>query len=507
MIAPVSWVNKAASSFPLLLVLFDLQYDGACGANTEVDKHLEMGKKLLAAGQLADALSHYHAAVEGDPGSYLTYYKRATVYLAMGRSKAALPDLSRVIELKPDFTAAQLQRGNVFLKQGKLEEAQQDFLAVLASHPGDEEAAAQMSRALELQRMWEEARSLHEWGDHQGAVSFLDKIVDSCPWDSDVRELRADCHERLGSLGKAIQDLKPTTKLRNDNTAAHLRISRLHYSLGEQDDSLAEIRECLKLDPDHQECFAHYRKVKKLCRQLEAAESLIAESRYEEAVAKLEAVKSTEASVAVYGVRADERICHCLSKSEERTVDAVRVCSLVLDRDPDNVNALRDRAEAHIASEQYEEAVADYERARGVDENAPGVREGLEKAQKLLKQSQRRDYYKILGVKRSAKKQEIVKAYRKLAQQWHPDNFQSESEKKKAEKHFIDIAAAKEVLTDPEKRSKFDAGEDPLDPESQQGGGGNPWQRGGGGGGGWHPFPGGFNPFGSGGPQFKFHFN
>lgn len=50
---------------------------------------------------------------------------------------------------------------------------------------------------------------------------------------------------------------------------------------------------------------------------------------------------------------------------------------------------------------------------------------------------------------RNARKQEIIKAYRKLASQWHPDNFQSEEEKKKAEKKFIDIAAAKEVLTDP----------------------------------------------------------
>ena len=60
-----------------------------------------------------------------------------------------------------------------------------------------------------------------------------------------------------------------------------------------------------------------------------------------------------------------------------------------------------------------------------------------------------------------------MKAYRKLAQKWHPDNFKEGDEKKSAEKKFIDIASAKEVLTDPEKRQKFDAGEDPLDPESQ----------------------------------------
>lgn len=58
---------------------------------------------------------------------------------------------------------------------------------------------------------------------------------------------------------------------------------------------------------------------------------------------------------------------------------------------------------------------------------------------------------------RSANKQEIIKAYRKLAQQWHPDNFQSEADKKEAEKKFIDIASAKEVLTDPGRKMSGDS--------------------------------------------------
>ncbi len=39
-------------------------------------------------------------------------------------------------------------------------------------------------------------------------------------------------------------------------------------------------------------------------------------------------------------------------------------------------------------------------------------------------------------------------AYKKLAMQWHPDKFQDEEDKKAAEKKFMDIAAAKEVLLD-----------------------------------------------------------
>jgi DnaJ family protein C protein 3 len=51
---------------------------------------------------------------------------------------------------------------------------------------------------------------------------------------------------------------------------------------------------------------------------------------------------------------------------------------------------------------------------------------------------------------RNASKQQILKAYRKLAVKWHPDKYE-DSDKKQAEKMFIDIAAAKEVLTDPGK--------------------------------------------------------
>ena len=49
---------------------------------------------------------------EGDPDNFLTYFKRATVLLAMGRSKSALPDLDRVLELKPDFFQVAVQFDN-----------------------------------------------------------------------------------------------------------------------------------------------------------------------------------------------------------------------------------------------------------------------------------------------------------------------------------------------------------------------------------------------------------
>uniref|UniRef100_A0A8C8K6A1 DnaJ homolog subfamily C member 3 n=1 Tax=Oncorhynchus tshawytscha TaxID=74940 RepID=A0A8C8K6A1_ONCTS len=486
-------LSGVLSSLSLLCVILDLQLDGVLGAtHVEIEQHLEMGRKLLAAGQLAEALSHYHSAVEGDSKNYLTYYKRAAVFLAMGKSKSALPDLTRAIQLKPDFLAARLQRGNIFLKQGNTQEAREDFEAVLQRSPDQDEAQNQLMRANELEELQEEAHAAHHRGDYSTTITVLDRVVELSPWDPESRELRAECYIRLGDPRKAIQDLTPTTRLRNDNRGAFLKLSTLHYDLGEHQESLGHVRECLKLDQDDKECLSRYKQVKKLSKQLDSAEEHIQEERYQDAIDKYESVMRTEPNVLYYTNKAKERICFCLVKMPAMAID---ICSEAHQRDPRNINILRDRAEAFILNQDYEKAVEDYQEAREFDMENNEIREGLERAQKLLKLSRKRDYYKILGVNRSANKQEIIKAYRKLAQQWHPDNFREESEKKEAEKRFIDIASAKEVLTDPEMRQKFDSGEDPLDPESQQGGGQ--------GGQGW-PFH--FNPFESGGNyHFKFH--
>jgi curved DNA-binding protein len=64
-----------------------------------------------------------------------------------------------------------------------------------------------------------------------------------------------------------------------------------------------------------------------------------------------------------------------------------------------------------------------------------------------------KDYYKTLGVEKNASQDEIKKAFRKLALKYHPDKNKGNKE---AEKKFQEISEANEVLSDPEKRKKYE---------------------------------------------------
>ncbi len=76
------------------------------------------------------------------------------------------------------------------------------------------------------------------------------------------------------------------------------------------------------------------------------------------------------------------------------------------------------------------------------------------------------DYYKILGIAKGATDNEIKTAYRKLAVQWHPDKNKTPE----AEKKFKELSSAYAVLSDPQKRQKYDQ----FGHAAFQHGGGNP---------------------------------
>lgn len=146
------------------------------------------------------------------------------------------------------------------------------------------------------------------------------------------------------------------------------------------------------------------------------------------------------------------------------------------------------------------------------------VQRDLREAKKQLKMSKRKDYYKILGLedrKPDVSENDIKKAYKKAALKWHPDRWSSKSQEEQdnATAMFKEAGEAVSVLSDPQKKRRYDNGEDLEDMQGMGGhdvdvnnifnmffGGGMGGGMGGMGGGGFHSHGGGF-------PQGGFNFS
>ena len=164
-------------------------------------------------------------------------------------------------------------------------------------------------------------------------------------------------------------------------------------------------------------------------------------------------------------------------------------CAEALQLVPNSLAGLLYQAQTAIDEDRFEDAIRTLD---SVKEHHPGSQEAQslhQKAQTLLKRSKQKDYYKVLGVIRDADDRTIKRAYRQLIKLHHPDKAHSQGvSKEQAEKKMASINEAYEVLSDSELRTRFDNGDDPNDPESQQRG---------------HPFQG--SPFGH-GQQQQFFF-
>lgn len=126
---------------------------------------------------------------------------------------------------------------------------------------------------------------------------------------------------------------------------------------------------------------------------------------------------------------------------------AIADCTRALQLDPSYLKARKTKARALGESGSWEEALREYKDIAETNPSEPGIMKDVRHAEMELKKSQRKDYYKILGVEKDASDADIKKAYRKLAIIHHPDKNPDDEQ---AAERFKDIGEAYETLSDPQ---------------------------------------------------------
>ncbi|CAL4971892.1 unnamed protein product [Urochloa decumbens] len=425
-------------------------------------------------------------AQEGQEKDPATLFARASEMMNLRKYDGALGLLNAVLEVDPNHSEAYRQRASVLLHKCRYKEAESDYNKYLELNPGTASVEKELSQLLQAQNSLQSAYGQFDSGDFSKVLEYINKIVlVFSPGCLKAKLLKAKALLALKDYSSVISETGFILKEDEDNLDALLLRGRAYYYLADHDVASRHYQKGLRLDPEHSDLKKAYFGLKNLLKKTKSAEDNAAKGKLRVSAEDYKTALAMDPDHTAYNVHLYLGLCKTLVKLG-RGKEAISSCTEALNIDSDLVDALTQRGEAKLLSEDWEGAVQDLKEAAQKSPQDMGIREALMRAEKQLKLSKRKDWYKILGISKTASAAEIKRAYKKLALQWHPDK--NVDNREEAENMFREIAAAYEVLGDEDKRVRYDRGED-VD-EMNMGGGG-----------------GGFNPFGGGGQQYTFHFD
>lgn len=471
-------------------------------ADVPVSQLIKDASVKLATGNTQEALTYFDVAIARDPKNYLTYFRRGAAYLQLGKAAQAQHDFDKVLEIKPGFQGALEQRAKIHARKANWVAARKDYEAA--------GKAAEVAELEEAQGAAVLAMEAAEKGDWDTCIQNAGVAIMVAGAAYDIRKTRARCRFEKGEVVEGISDLQHLLQINTGDTSPYLQSSAMSfYSLGETDKGIHHVARCLQSDPDSKKCMKLRRREKNMDKTIRKARQLFEKKQYV-ATAKLLVPRGDEPGLlqevkddfndyvkegyiyksAPQGLYAQlvEMACEAYSEQTNKLDKATPYCTEALTYNPHSLPALLNRAQRELAADDFEAALRTLDLAKEHHGQTSKLQDLHHKAQLALKRSKTKDYYKVLGVSRDADERMIKKAYRKLTKTLHPDKASVHGmSPEEAQKKMAAVNEAYEVLSDPELKARFDNGDDPNNPEQQQGG---------------NPFHG--SPFGGGGQQFFF---
>ncbi|KAK7943234.1 DnaJ domain-containing protein [Apiospora aurea] len=171
-------------------------------ADTPISSLLSSAQAHLSKGQTSDALVYYDAAIARDPSDYLTFFKRATTYLSLGRTSLATEDFNRVLTLRPGFEGAHIQLAKIKSRSADWDGAKQQY--ILANQKEGSPDFDRLTEAQGAASLAEAAAANGNWDECIGQAGEAIQIANRSP---NLRELRSRCRFEKGEVEEGMGDL------------------------------------------------------------------------------------------------------------------------------------------------------------------------------------------------------------------------------------------------------------------------------------------------------------
>lgn len=413
------------------------------------------GNEEYSKGNYEEAVEWYTEAIEQSPEKPAYYGNRAAALVMQGKYEEALRDCRAGLAIQPDFIKLLLRAGKCSLVLGDLAESRMFYQQAGRLDPANPSILAEikvLEGTFENEHMF---RQCYKNSRYPQANYFLSQLLQTVTHSLSLQLFKAQLMLDSGQPKSALEYIKSLPQKAMEVVV--LKGEALYYG-GMAEEAQTVFREALRAEPGCEKAREGLRKLREMERGKEKGNRLFKDKRMKEAI---------EVYTHTLTLDPKHRLFNSLILSNRAAaymfdrdfLPALEDCNGSIALNPNYTRAYLRRANVHMELESYEEALQDYNRVKDLDARTPNIDPCIALAKERVNQAGKKDYYKILGVEKSATEEQLKRAYRQMALRCHPDkNADTPEKRSQSEKLFKDVNEAYAVLSDSQKRQRYDTG-------------------------------------------------
>jgi DnaJ family protein C protein 3 len=424
------------------------------------------GEEALSLRKFDEALKLYKKAAELEPENDINHFALSRVHSRMSKYADALSAVTKAVELDPSNSNYRIQKAKLLKSLGQCDRAVIEYNEIKEE---SEELARLVAEAMDCEKTILMAEQALAQENYPMAVQLFQAAIRHVEQASDLMFFKATAMYETADYYGVISDTAQILKHHPQHLEAYRLRGQAYTRLGDHDVAIQHFRQALQFDPEHKGCKDGHKFVKSIEKKRKKGDEAFSSGNYQEAITYFWQAINIDETHRAFATPTILKIIQAHSKLGEHDKAVQQAEKLI--EEQETMEHLWALGDALTTAEKFDEALRVFQKAA---EDAPEgeqkqkAHQKIKEAQVALKQSKEKNYYKVLGLSRTADSKEIKKAYRELALKWHPDK--NADNKEEAGKMFQDIAEAYEILSDRELRAKYDRGEAVF--ENQGGGGG-----------------------------------